>query len=156
MKDFLDHVESIKDTLGLEDLERYKPRRQPLPTSPEFEEQYNALHDTLSHAFNKKQLQAFLQLYELDFPRTVRKQAHVTMIMENAWSWPSLEKLKKDKIDWTVSSQRGSHLLSPSLLLEVNHSIVAVFPMDPRRSFLLMGKGLSLSNSRWTFLMGHV
>ena len=140
VKDFLDHVESIKDTFGLEDLERYRPDRQPVPTSPEFEEQYNGLRDTLTHAFNKQQLQAFLTLYGLDLPKGYTKQAHVITIMENAWSWPSLEKVKKDRLDWTVSSQRSSYLLS-LLLLEANHSILADFLMDPRRSFLLMGKG---------------
>ena len=114
VKNFLDHVESIKDTFGLEDLERYKPDRQPLPTSPEFEEQYNALRDTLCHAFNKQQLQAFLRLYGLCLPTGYTKAAHVTRIMEKAWSWPSLEGIKKEKDDWTVSSQRSSYLLPPS------------------------------------------
>ena len=114
VKDFLEHVESIKDTLGLEDLERYRPDRQPVPTSPEFEVQYNVLRNTLNHAFNKQQLAAFLKLYGINFPTKYPKQEHITMIMENAWSWPSLEKIKKEKIDWTVSSQRSSYLLFPS------------------------------------------
>ena len=114
VKDFLEHVESIKDTLGLEDLERFRPDRQPVPTSPEFEEQYNDLRDKLCHAFNKHQLQSFLKLYGLDFPTKHPKIAHVTMIMENAWSWPSLERVKKERIDWTVSSQRSSYLLPPA------------------------------------------
>ena len=145
VKDFLAHVESIKHTLGLEDLERYRPDRQPVPKLPEFEEQYIVLRDKLCRAFNKPQIQAFLKLYGMDFPAHSRKEAYVAMIIENAWSWPSLEKIKKEKIDWTVSSQRSSYLFS--LLLEANHSISADFPMDPRRSFLLMGKGLSSSNS---------
>jgi hypothetical protein len=140
VKDFLEHVESIKDTLNLEDLERYRPKRTPSPTSPKFEEQYNALCDTLKNAFNRQQLRAFLRLYGLFSSVNNPKQACVTMIMETAWSWPSLEKVKKEKNDRTVFSQRGSYLLSP--LLEANHSILADFPMDPRQSFLLMGKGL--------------
>ena len=113
VQDFLDHVESIKNTLGLEDLERYKPGRQPAPTSPEFEEQYIALRDTLCRAFNKQQLRAFLDLYGLDLPMKYGKQPHVIMIMEKVWSWPSLEKIKKEKIDWTVSSHRSLYPLSP-------------------------------------------
>ena len=113
VKDFLDHVESIKHTFGLEDLERYKPVRHPTPTSPEFEEQYITLRDTLCRAFTKQQLRAFLQLYELDLPISSGKQPQASMIMENAWSWPSLEKVKKEKVDWTVSSQRSSYLFSP-------------------------------------------
>ena len=144
VQDFLDHVESIKDTLGLEDLERFKPDRQPLPTSPEFEEQYITLRNKLCSAFNRQQLRAFLDLYRLNLHAKYTKQAHAVMIMEEAWSWPSLEKIKKEKSDWTVSSQRSSYLLS--LLHEANHSIFADFPMDPRQSFLLMGKGLPLSN----------
>ena len=123
VKDFLDHVESIKDTFGLEDLERYRPDRQPVPTSPEFEEQYNGLRDTLTHAFNKQQLQAFLELYGLDLPKGYTKQAHVIMIMENAWSWPSLEKVKKDRLDWTVSSQRSSYLPSSSCSMQIIQSL---------------------------------
>lgn len=112
VQDFLDHVESIKDKLGLEDLERYKPGHQPSPTSPEFEEQYITLRDTLCRAFNRKQLRAFLGLYRLDLHAKNTKQTHATMIMEEAWSWPSLEKIKKEKTDWTVSAQRSSYLLS--------------------------------------------
>ena len=113
VKDFLDHVESIKHTLGLEDLERYKPDCQPAPTSPEFEEQYITLRDTLCRAFNRKQLRAFLGLYRLDLHAKNTKQTHATIIMEEAWSWPSLEKIKKEKIDWTVSSHRSLYPLSP-------------------------------------------
>ncbi|KAF8807505.1 hypothetical protein BYT27DRAFT_7189573 [Phlegmacium glaucopus] len=128
MKDFLDHVESIKDTLGLEDLERYRPDRRPMPTSPEFEEQYNALYDTLINAFTKQQLRVFLKLYGLHLPVKSVKSAHVTMILEDVWSWPSLKKIKQEKIDWTEISHRN-------------------FPMDPKQSFLLMGKdGTDLLN----------
>jgi hypothetical protein len=123
VKDFLDHVESIKNTLGLEDLERYKPDSQPSPKSPEFEEQYIALRDTLCRAFNRQQLRAFLDLYRFDLPVKYSKEAHVTMIMEKAWSWPSLEKIKKEKIDWTVSSQRSSYLLSPSCWRQIIQSL---------------------------------
>jgi len=111
VKDFLDHVESIKDTLGLEDLERYRPDRRPMPTSPEFEEQYNTLCDTLIHAFTKQQLRVFLKLYGLHLPTKSTKSAHVTMIMEDAWSWPSLEKIKQEKIDWTEISHRSPYFL---------------------------------------------
>jgi hypothetical protein len=112
VKDFLDHVESIKDTLGLEDLERYRPERRPMPTSPEFEVEYNALCDKLTHAFTKQQLRVFLKLYGLHLPVKFAKPAHVTMIMEDVWSWPSLKKIKQEKIDWTEISQRRSYLLS--------------------------------------------
>jgi hypothetical protein len=123
VKDFLDHVESIKHTLGLEDLERYKPDCQPAPTSPEFEEQYIALRDKLSNAFNKKQFRAFLELYQLHLSENQSKLAHVIMVMEKAWSWPSLEKIKKDKIDWSVSSQRSSYLFSPSCSKQIIQSL---------------------------------
>ena len=123
VKDFLDHVESIKDTLGLEDLERYRPERPPKPTSPEFEEQYNVLCDTLCRAFNKQQLRVFLDLYGLDLPPKHTKQVHASMIVENAWSWPSLEKIKKEKIDWTQSSQRSSYLLSPVCSRQIVQSL---------------------------------
>jgi hypothetical protein len=110
VKDFLDHVESIKDTLGLEDLERYRPDRRPAPTSSEFEEQYNTLRDTLIHAFTKKQLRVFLKLYGLQLPAQSTKSVHATMIMEDAWSWPSLEKIKQEKFDWTETSHRSRYL----------------------------------------------
>ena len=114
VKDFLDHVESIKHTFGLDDLERYRPERQPAPTSPEFEGQYIALRDTLCRAFTVPQLRAFFKLYRMDVPsKYTTKQSHVTMIMEMAWKWPSLEKLQKEKIDWSVSSQRSSYLPFP-------------------------------------------
>ena len=108
VKDFLDHVESIKDTLSLEDLEGYRPDRRPMPTSPAFEAEYNALRDTLIRAFTKQQLQVFLKLYGLHLSLAATKSAHVTMIMEDAWSWPSLKKVKQEKIDWTEVSHRSS------------------------------------------------
>ena len=123
VKNFLDHVESIKDTFSLEDLERYRPDRQPSPTSPEFEEQYITLRDTLCRAFNRQQLRAFLKLYQLDLPTKHSKETHAIVIMENAWSWPSLEKIKKEKDDWTVSSQRSSYLLSPSCWRQTTQSL---------------------------------
>lgn len=123
VKNFLDHVESIKDTLTLEDLERYKPDRQPKPTSPEFEEQYNVLCDALCRAFNRQQLQVFLKLYGLDLRLSSTKKAYATMIVEDAWSWPSLEKIKKEKMDWTQSSQRSSYLLSPFCSRQIIQSL---------------------------------
>ena len=97
VRDFLNHVESTKHTLGLEDLERYRPDRQPTPTSPEFEEQYNLLCNTLSRAFNKEQLRVFLKSYGLDLYLASPKKAYITKILEDAWKWPSLEKIKKEK-----------------------------------------------------------
>lgn len=109
VKDFLDHVESIKDTLSVEDLERYRPNHRPVPTSPEFEGQYNALCDTLIRAFTKQQLRAFLKLYGLHLPAKFTKPAHAAMIMEDVWSWPSLEKIKQEKLDWTEVSHRSPY-----------------------------------------------
>lgn len=119
VKDFLDHVESIKDTLGLEDLERYRPDRRPTPTSPEFEEQYKALYDTLFNAFTKRQLRVFIKLYGLHLPSNFTKPEHITMIMEDVWSWPSLKKIKQEKIDWTEISHRSPYLLSPFCLRQI-------------------------------------
>ena len=125
VKDFLDHVESIKDTLGLEDLERYRPQGRPMPASPEFEEQYNALRDTLVRAFTKQQLRVFLKLYGLHLPTISTKTAHVTTIMEDVWSWPSLEKIKQEKVDWTEISHRGPYF---SYFCSVSFVIPCRFP----------------------------
>ena len=112
VKNFLNHVESIKDTLGLEDLDRYRPERRPTPTSPEFEVEYNALYNQLTKAFTKQQLRIFLKLYGLHLPEKCTKSAHVLMIMEDVWSWPSLKKIKQEKIDWTEISHRSPYLFS--------------------------------------------
>lgn len=120
VKRFLDHVESIKDTLGLEDLERYRPNDRPVPTSPEFEEKYKALYNTLIRAFTKPQLQVFLNLYGLHLPAKCTKPAYVIKIMEEVWSWPSLEKIRQEKFDRTETSHRSpylSHFCSMQILI---------------------------------------
>ncbi|KAF8167999.1 hypothetical protein B0H34DRAFT_792659 [Crassisporium funariophilum] len=128
VQDFLDHIESTKDAITLEDIERHKPNHYPEPHSPQYEHQYNGLVDSLTRSFSQRQFRLFLNLYGIKLPVKRNNRQFAIAIIEQKWKWPSLSQLKRDKIDWT----------------EVDHRD---FPMDSRQGFLLMGKdGSNLLN----------
>ncbi|KAJ4001041.1 hypothetical protein F5050DRAFT_1727364 [Lentinula boryana] len=122
IQSYLDHIAETSNTVTLADITRLQPNDHSDPETPEYEEEYNALVDRLCRSFSKKQLHSFIKMLELEGARRKSsKQHHAVHIIEDGWGWPSLAKVKARKRDW-------SEVLSQS------------FPLDPRQSFLILGK----------------
>ncbi|KAF8078516.1 hypothetical protein FPV67DRAFT_1663244 [Lyophyllum atratum] len=121
LQEYLDHIASTGQEVTLTDVERYRPSEHPSPRSPEYEEQYNTLVETLVRSFSLDQLRKFLDMYHLNATPKRNKWEIATAIIERQWCWPSLATMKKRKRDWT----------------EVIHES---FPLDARQSFLILGK----------------
>jgi hypothetical protein len=86
---------------GLNDLERLKPKHRLDPGSPEYEKQFESLVDHLSRAFSKKQLRSFCTMYDINTKSRITKQRLVLAIIEQKWGWPSLEEMKRRKLEET-------------------------------------------------------
>ncbi|KAL0951055.1 hypothetical protein HGRIS_007794 [Hohenbuehelia grisea] len=122
-----EHLEAIKATssapLTIEDLERYRPETPGDPDLPQYEADYKNLVNTLCNSFNRAQLRAFGQLYGLE-PRFISskrtKDQYARAIAEQRWGWVSLAEVQKRKEAWMPTTQS--------------------FPLDPRQSFLILGK----------------
>ncbi|KAJ3719814.1 hypothetical protein C8R42DRAFT_671864 [Lentinula raphanica] len=122
IQSYLDHIAETSNTVTLADITRLKPNGHADPETPDYEEEYNALIDRLCRSFSKKQLYSFLSMLEIEgIRRRTAKQNYAVRIIEDGWGWPSLAKVKARKRDW-------SEVLSQS------------FPVDPRQSFLMLGK----------------
>ncbi|KAJ3879080.1 hypothetical protein F5051DRAFT_326654 [Lentinula edodes] len=129
IQSYLDHIAETGNTVTLADITRLRPNIHSDPETPEYEEEYNALIDRLCRSFSKKQLYSFVKMLEIEGSRRGSAKRHsAVQIVEDGWNWPSLAKVKARKRDW-------SEVLSQS------------FPLDPRQSFLILGKGASFDGA---------
>ncbi|RDB28766.1 hypothetical protein Hypma_015422 [Hypsizygus marmoreus] len=121
LQDYLDLIASTSQEITLADIERCKPAGHAAPRTPEYEQQYNSLVETLVRSFSLHQLRQFLVLYHLDMPTRRTKWDIAANIIERQWNWPSLTTIKKEKKEWTEIATE-------------------TFPLDVRQSFLILGK----------------
>ncbi|GLB36249.1 putative mitochondrial inner-membrane-bound regulator [Lyophyllum shimeji] len=121
VQNYLDHIASTSREVTLADIERYRPSKHPSPRSPKYEEEYNALVETLVRSFSLSQLRKFLGMYHLKLPARRNKWETAVAIIEHRWDWPSMTTLKEEKRDWTEVVRES-------------------FPLDARQSFLILGK----------------
>jgi hypothetical protein len=87
------------------DLERCKPLRRHRPDTARYEQQFEALVDRLSRSFSKRQLCQFCEMYQIDARPYVTKRKLVLGIIEKRWGWPSLDEIKRRKIEETKIEQ---------------------------------------------------
>ncbi|THV04838.1 hypothetical protein K435DRAFT_850387 [Dendrothele bispora CBS 962.96] len=121
---YLDSIHETQDKLTLDDLTRLKPAKHSLALSPAYEDEYNQVLEKLQRSFTKSQLSYFLRFYPgIGKPGKYdrSKSGYAAYIIERAWGWPSISEVRKTKRD----------------LSEVE---VRTFPLDPRQSFVLLGK----------------
>ncbi|KAK7463688.1 hypothetical protein VKT23_005628 [Stygiomarasmius scandens] len=121
---YLDSISESQDTLTLEDLTRLKPAKHSPPLSPAYEAEYHQVLEKLQRSFTKGQLMYFLDLYPGagkpgKYDRT--KSGYAAHIIEQAWRWPAIGEVRKTKRD----------------LSEVE---IRTFPLEPRQSFMLLGR----------------
>ncbi|KAF5377539.1 hypothetical protein D9615_005313 [Tricholomella constricta] len=121
LQDYLDHIALTSQDVSLGDIERYRPARHASVRSPEYEEEYNALVETLVRSFSLNQLRKFLEMYHLSAPQKRNKWELAVAIIERQWNWPSLKIIKQEKREWTESIHQS-------------------FPLDAKQSFLILGK----------------
>ncbi|KIK71110.1 hypothetical protein GYMLUDRAFT_315720 [Collybiopsis luxurians FD-317 M1] len=122
IQSYLAEIAESSQMLTLEDIDRLRPAYHSPPESPKYEEEYNALVDKLCRSFSRKQLRNFVEMLEIEQPGSrAAKQAFAVQIIEESWGWPSLAEIRAKKRDW-------SEIRSES------------FPLDPRQSFLILGK----------------
>jgi hypothetical protein len=93
----------------LADIERYRPQWHSDPSTPQYEQDYNALRDTLCRSFSKSQLRRFAERYHLPNSRSSRKSFIAESIMEKGWNWPSLKDIERMKKDTTETSAKCTH-----------------------------------------------
>ncbi|KAF4623151.1 hypothetical protein D9613_001898 [Agrocybe pediades] len=123
------HIDRFPDidprgSVALEDVERYRvPSRSKKldPNSSTYEDLFLSTVNNLTQSFTSPQLRQFIELYGSNPPPLRTKAALATYIVEEQWKYPSLEKVRQEKIDWTEQED-----------IQV--------PMDPSQSFLLIGK----------------
>ncbi|KAF4572818.1 hypothetical protein EYR36_007328 [Pleurotus pulmonarius] len=109
--------------LDLKDLEYYRPKGPCDPNSVQYEHQYKNLLDGLLHSFSKKQLRRCCQLYGMDAKSTAAsrtKKEYARAIVEKEWGWPSLHQVRQKQQAWVQETRS--------------------FPLNPRQSFLILGK----------------
>ncbi|TFK41054.1 hypothetical protein BDQ12DRAFT_678804 [Crucibulum laeve] len=125
---YLNHLASTKNTLTLEDFEKYKPKTHSSPATSNYEVEYNALLDTLVRSFSSQQLRQLIRRYGRNLPAKKTKWNLAVTIIEKQWGWPSLTEIQKQQRDWS----------------EVSYQ---TFLLDPQQCFLLLGKdGADLLN----------
>ena len=107
----------LEPTLG--DLERCQPAGRSKPDSPQYEGQFEALVDRISRSFSKKQLRMFCAMYGLDSRYRLQKRKLVLAIIEQQWKWPSLDEIKRRKIEET-KIEHICALLSLSAWIQCN------------------------------------
>lgn len=105
LKQYLDHIESTKHKLVLEDIERFKPDAKIDPRYSSYDQKYRELHRTLIQSFTKAQLRKFLKLYELPLlPTSSSKDTFAEMIMEK-WGWEPLAKVQEERTEWKETTE---------------------------------------------------
>lgn len=140
VQDYLDHIDSTRNTVTIADIERRRPARHSTPGTPQYAQEYRNLLDTLVLSFSVKQLKEFVRLYGLDRPKERGKQYYAMTIMEKQWNWPSLSIIEQRQRDWTELSSQSKY----AALIYLVFTMFTAFPLDVRQSFLILGKGNSL------------
>src|SRR5258705_92216 len=85
IRQHLDHIESTKHNLKLEDVERYKPRQILDFTQPIYDEKYQEIQNALIRSFTKPQLREFLELYGLPSPPGSKCKIIFAEILMKGW-----------------------------------------------------------------------
>ncbi|KAF8974025.1 hypothetical protein BDZ97DRAFT_1648269 [Flammula alnicola] len=126
---FLSQIESEKDTLTLEDVERYKPPKIPHTRSQEYEKEYNDVFGTLTRSFSMPKLREIFNLYNMpQLPTSHQKKIPYAEQILEKWGWTPLAVVQRNILDQTKVSE-------------------CQFPLGPGEAFLLMGKdGAELLN----------
>jgi hypothetical protein len=156
------HLASLR-AAGLEptlsDIDRCRPATHCHPESPQYAQDYRELCETLLRTFSREQLRRFGEMYGLDYKWTRsgrRKINYAEIIIEQAWKWPSLSEIEKQKMDRTQFDVKCrfcfSHRLFTFFFFE-NHFIV-VFPVNPSQLFLILGRGMWTSVNLDAVLIG--
>lgn len=105
----------------LSDIDRCRPADHGEPESHQYAHEYRVLCDTLLRTFSKRQLRRFGEMYDLDSKWTRpsrRKIDYAEAIIEQAWKWPSLSEIEKQKMDRTqIEEKCGCYV--PSRLLRL-------------------------------------
>lgn len=101
VQEYLDYVASTNTSVVLADIERCRPQNHSEPGTPKYESEYSTLLENLVRSFSSKQLQRFLELYNLDPPVKRTKWNYAASIIERQWNWPSLVDIQKRQKDWS-------------------------------------------------------
>ncbi|KAE9411001.1 hypothetical protein BT96DRAFT_983660 [Gymnopus androsaceus JB14] len=112
IQSYLDHIAETSNTVTLADVARLRPSRHSDATTPEYENEYNALVDRLSSSFSKKQLKMFGEMMGVKQNlKGSTKKHYAVRIIEGAWNWPSLTEIQQKKRDWSeVNYKYGANL----------------------------------------------
>lgn len=107
IREHLDHIESTKHALVLEDVERYKPHEIPDSSQLAYDHKYREIRNALTQSFTKLQLRKFLKLYGLPPPPSSKiiKNAVAEILMKQ-WGLEPLAKVQEERADWRENSER--------------------------------------------------
>ncbi|KAF8642291.1 hypothetical protein AX16_009561 [Volvariella volvacea WC 439] len=143
VEEYLDQLAATKTTLTLEDIERYRPKSHAKPGTPQYEEDYHNVVETLVRSFTRQQLHKFIDLYGLGRPSHRTKRNYAVAIVERQWNWPSLTELQRRHKDNTevitmvhpLNAQQSFHILgsdgSNLLSLSTKYNIRMSLSADP-------------------------
>lgn len=95
----------------LEDINSFRPHSHPRAESDDYPTAYTELVATLCRAFSRDQLASFGALYQLPpllWHGSRKKQQVAEAIIEEAWEWPSLTKIHKERKDRTEHLKEGT------------------------------------------------
>jgi hypothetical protein len=106
IRQHLDHIESTKHNLSLEDVERYKPNRTPDSRQPTYDTKYREIQNALTQSFTKPQLRRFLTLYRLSSPPSSSGKNIFVEILMKQWGMEPLAKVQEARADWKENSER--------------------------------------------------
>jgi hypothetical protein len=106
IRQHLDHIESTKYNLKLEDLERYKPHQILDSAQPAYDEKYQEIQLSLTRSFTKSQLRGFLELYGLPSPLDSKGKNIFAEILMKRWGLEPLAKVLEERADWKENSER--------------------------------------------------
>jgi len=107
-------------SIALEDIERYRlpaKSKELNPHSPNYDHFFEETVNRLTQSFSLPQLRQFIELYGLVPPHQRTKAVLARFIMEEQWKYPSLEKVKQERIDWTEQEDLRAYqsfILAPS------------------------------------------
>jgi hypothetical protein len=99
----LEYLQRSEVEPTLSDINGYRPADHSAPESQQYSQEYRVLCETLLRTFSKAQLRRFCEMYGLDskYTRPRRKINYAEAIIEQAWNWPSLSEIEKQKMDRT-------------------------------------------------------
>lgn len=106
IRQHLDHIESTKDNLSLQDVERYKPGKALDFRQPTYDQKYKEIQNALIQSFTKPQLRRFLKLYGVSLPSGCKGKNNFAEILLKQWGLEPLDKVKEERTDWQEKSER--------------------------------------------------